>query len=537
MKRLFLAITLTLAAPLAAADPATPEEAQLKAHVAFLASDALRGREPGTPEYDIAAEYVAARFLELGLKPAGDKGSYLQHVPLVSSKLADKGMMTLSGPKGDVPLTFGEEFFLFPNYRTAALRLDMPMVFVGFGVVAPEFKHDDYAGIDVKGKIVVYLSGAPKSFPTDQRAHYSSGETKWLAAEAHGAVAVIAVETPTSAKAYPMSRYAKTWAEKRMVWRQPDGTGFEIGGGIKRLGVISLKGAEKLFASRPGGASAIMKAAEMPAGKVKAGPLGINARVETNSVITSAESSNVAGMIEGSDPTLKAETIILSAHLDHVGVGEPAKGDAIYNGAMDNAVGIASMIEVARRMVSAGDKLRRSVLFLAVTAEEKGLVGSDYFARHPTIARADMVANVNLDMPILTYDFEDVVAFGAEHSALGSIVGKAASSVGVKLSPDPTPDEVLFIRSDHYRFVQQGVPAVFIVTGYAGPGEAASEAFLAAHYHQPSDEVTLPIRWDAGVKFVKLNLAIARGLADAPEKPRWNKGDFFGMLYNGYGAR
>lgn len=537
MRKILLSLLLALSAPLFASDPAAPQESRLKGHVAFLASDALRGREPGTPEFSVAAEYVAAQFLSLGLRPVGDDGSYLQRVPLVSTKLMDKGAVTLTSPKGDIPLTFGDEFFLFPNYTKAEFKLDAPMVFVGFGVVAPEYKHDDYAGIDVKGKIVVYLSGAPKSFPTDQRAHYSIGDTKALAAAERGAIATLVVETPTSAEKFPIARYANTWAKERMAWRQSDGSAFLLGAGAQRLGIISLKAAEKLFANRSGGATAVMKAAETPQGRVKGGPLGRNGRFRINSIITAVESSNVVGMIEGNDPSLKTETIVLSAHLDHVGVGEPVKGDAIYNGAMDNAVGIASMIEVARDIINAGDKPKRSILFLATTAEEKGLVGADYFVHHPTVPNASMVANVNLDMPIITYDFEDVVAFGSEHSTIGTIVGNAATRIGVKLSPDPDPDEILFVRGDQYSFVKKGVPSVFLVTGYSGPGKAASEAFLATHYHMPTDDLAVPIRWDAGAKFVKLNLEIARGLANAPERPRWNKGDFFGMLYNGYGAR
>ena len=538
MKNLMLAATAyAFAVPAIASEPATREEAQLKAHVAFLASDEMRGRDTGSHEYDIAAQYVAARFLELGLKPAGAKGSYLQPVPLLASKLTDKGTVTLTGAKGDVPLTFGEDFVLSPSVREAVYKADAQLVFAGFGVVAPEFKRNDYAGIDVKGKIVVVLAGAPKNFPAEERAHYGSGGTKALAAEARGALAVISVETPTRAKVRPMSSYVKDWDDERMVWRQPDGKGFVLGGSTPVLGVVSLKGAEKLFAGFPGGAAAVMKAAEGKTGATRSGPLKIGARVTIDSAIRNAESSNVAGLLEGSDPALKAETVVLSAHLDHIGVSEAVNGDTINNGAMDNAMGTGSMIEVARRFVEGGIKPKRSILFLAVTGEEKGLVGADYFARNPTIAREAMVANVNLDMPVLTYDFQDVIAFGAEHSALGPIVREAAAGMGVTLSPDPVPEQGIFTRSDHYRFVQQGVPSVFLVTGYAGPGKAANEEFEEKHYHKPSDQLDLPIDWKAGAKFIALNTAITRALADAPERPRWNKGDFFGLLYNGVGAR
>ena len=533
MKPILLALALILPGILCAAEPATGDEAALKAHVAFLASDAMRGREAGSPEYDIAAEYVASRFLALGLKPAGDDGSYLQNVPLLASKLVDKGGITLVSKTGEKILVWSEEFLVGPSVRQEAIRADGELIFVGFGIVAPELKRDDYAGLDVRGKIVVALAGAPKYFPGEERAHY--GRNKAMTAEAKGAIGLISVETPTSFKVRPLSRSAEGWDKETMVWRKPDGSGFVQGAPI--FGTIGLKGAEKLFAGRPGGTKALMAAAETRPGKVKTGTLGLSARVTVNSALRQVESSNVAGLIEGSDPALKAEAVILSAHLDHLGIVKAVDGDSIANGAMDNAMGTGAMIEVAKRMVASNEKPMRSVLFLAVTAEEKGLVGADYYARHPTVGRANIVANVNLDMPVLTFDFQDVVAFGAERSALGPVVRDAARTMGIALTPDPVPDQGIFTRSDHYRFVQQGVPSVFIVTGPGGAGGKANEEFERLHYHKPSDEVTLPIDWRAGVKFIDLNLAIARTLANLPQRPAWNKGDFFGTLYEGHGAR
>jgi len=259
--------------------------------------------------------------------------------------------------------------------------------------------------------------------------------------------------------------------------------------------------------------------------------------VALRTVFQQGASSNVAGIIPGSDPKLGSEVVILSAHLDHLGVRAPVNGDAIYNGAEDNAVGIASLIEEARRFKLSGKPPRRSVMFLAVTAEEKGLVGSSYFAAHPTVPIDHIVADVNLDMPILTYKFEDMTVFGAERSTLGPIVAKAVATLGVSLSPDPDPSESFFVRSDHYNFVRKGIPSVFLWPGEAGPGKAAFEDFLAHHYHQPSDEVSLPIDWSQGIRFVDANYAIAREIADGDARPRWNKGDFFGLLYNGYGAK
>jgi hypothetical protein len=502
------------------------EEAALKAHVTFLASDAMRGREAGSPEYDIAAEYVASQFMALGLTPAGGNGRYLQAVPLVSTRLTDKGKVRFRSAKGDVALSFGDEFVVSPSLKTAALKVDAPMVFVGY----------DYAGIDVRGKIVVMLSGAPKSIPGEIRAHYGNGATKAVLAESKGAIGIITVETPTRAKVRKFEDVSRDWESKRMTWRLPDGSGYAPGGSAPGLAYISLKGAEKLFAGVPGGAAKIMEAAETPAAKLKPMALGMSALIDANSQIVPAESSNVAGMIEGSDPALAPETIVLSGHLDHVGVGVPIKGDAIYNGAMDNAVGIGSMIEVARAFMASPKRPKRSLLFLAVTAEEKGLVGADYFARNPTIARERIVANVNLDMPVITYAVKDVIAFGADRSTIGPVAKAAAESLGLTLSPDPAPEQAIFTRSDHYRFVQQGIPAVFLATGKIDDG-GSYDAFLANHYHKPSDQADLPINWQSGAKFIALNEAITRALADAPARPVWNKGDFFGLLYKGAGAK
>jgi Zn-dependent M28 family amino/carboxypeptidase len=225
---------------------------------------------------------------------------------------------------------------------------------------------------------------------------------------------------------------------------------------------------------------------------------------------------------------LKNEYVVLSAHLDHIGVTPPVKGDSINNGALDNASGVATTLEVARLFQARAPK--RSIVFLIDTAEEKGLVGAEYFARNPTVPKTSIVADVDLDMPILTYDFTDVTAFGADRSSIGPSVKRAAARLNVKLSPDPSPDEGFFTRSDHYRFVEQGVPAVFLATGYANGGETAYKTFMAQHYHKPSDDLSQPIRYDAGAKFARLNYEITRELADGA-RPAWNKGDFFAAKF------
>lgn len=250
----------------------------------------------------------------------------------------------------------------------------------------------------------------------------------------------------------------------------------------------------------------------------------------------SITSPNVAGYLPGSDPLLSDEFLVYTAHLDHIGElhGE-GHGDGINNGALDNASGISVMLETAR-LFTEGAAPRRSVLFLAVTAEEKGLVGSEYFARNPTIPREQLAAVVNLDMPLLLYDFGDVIAFGAEHSTLGDAVRQAAEREGVALTPDPFPEQNIFVRSDHYRFVQQGIPAVFLVTGVtsadgATDTKAIFEGFLKDHYHTPSDDLNLPIDYRAAARFTRVNFGIGDILANQLERPRWREGDFFGETF------
>jgi hypothetical protein len=516
--------------------PLKPEEAAFRAHVALLSADDMKGREAGTADYDRAAAYLADQLAKAGVKPAGANGSFLQPVPLSTARAASQGSMAIVGADGrEVPLAFGTEYLPSVSGHQAEVRVDAPVVFVGYGVSAPGLGHDDYAGMDVRGKIVAVFSGAPKSMQGEIRAHYGNANTKGAEAEKRGAVGIVSLYSPTNARRVPFSRGLDTWQSTRMSWRTPDGKGFAHYR-IPAAGGLSEAGTDKLFASNPQ-ALARLRAADLAGNPLEKVALPVRLRASFASTHGTAESSNVVGLIEGSDPKLKNEYVVLSAHLDHVGVGTAVNGDTIYNGAMDNATGIATLIEVAKRFRAAGKAPKRSILLVAVTAEEKGLVGSDYFARHPVRPIGRLVANVNLDMPILTYRFSDVVAMGAERSSLGPIVKAAVAPLGMTLTPDPEPDEGFFTRSDHYRFVQQGVPAVALKPGPAGEGAAAAAAFRTKNYHRPSDQIDLPFRWDAGVRFVDANYAIAREIADGDDRPRWNKGDFFGTLYKGPTAR
>lgn len=519
-----LVAVLLAAAPVPGPTPPQPlpdDQAAFRAHVLFLASDAMKGREAGTPEYDIAAQYVASQFYAAGLLPAGDRrgdgADYLQHVPLIGYKPADNGDFILTGAnRVPTPLEFGTDYVPYGNPGAARTAVSAPVVYVGQGVIAPRDRRDDYKGADVRGRIVAFTDGATGIPDPEERAHLGRLETKARLAAERGALGYLVIHQGTfDTVARRYDRQAVTWAGK---------DGFAAGQGATPLGRLSAAGADKLFGAN-------WAAAKRPVRSV--GTLA----VATRTAFEKLPSSNVVGLLPGSDPKLRDEYVVLSAHLDHVGICPDVAGDTICNGAQDNATGIASLIEEAKRFKASGKPPRRSILFLAVTAEEKGLVGADYFARHPTVPIGNIVGDVNLDMPLLTYAFEDMTVYGANRSTLGPIVAAAAASIGVGMSPDPAPQMGLFVRSDHYRFIQQGVPSVFLWPGQKGPGKAAWEEFFAKHYHRPSDDLNQPIDWAQAVRFVTANYTIARAVADNDDRPVWNKGDFFGTHFRGPMAR
>lgn len=530
MRHLLLAAGLVFGAGQAVADQSADN---IRAHITFLASDLLKGREAGSPEYDIAANYVASQIAQLGLMPKGDNGTYFQQVPLLGYRATGPGSMILRDGTGKtVPLAFGQDYVVSGRAASRVGRLEMtaPLVFAAFGVVAPEHGRDDYKGLDVKGKIVVVLAGAPRAYQTEERAYYTNSATKLAEAERRGARALVIVDTPTSEKLHPFANAVRQYQSWGMTWRKPDGTPFQRSA-LPVLASVSLAGGAKLFAGAPVSFDRIAVLAETDQNALHgfAMPLSLEATLETEA--KTVESRNVVGVLPGSDPALKSEYVVLSAHLDHIGITPPVKGDSINNGALDNASGVATTLEVARLFRDNGKPPRRSILFLVDTAEEKGLLGADFFARNPTVPLATIASDVDLDMPVLTYDFTDVTAFGADRSSIGPSVRRAAGRMNVTLSPDPMPDEGVFTRSDHYRFVEQGIPAVFLTTGFANGGAAAWKDFLANNYHKPSDDLSLPIRYDAGAKFARLNYEVARELADADARPAWNKGDFFAAKY------
>ncbi|MCW3837189.1 M20/M25/M40 family metallo-hydrolase [Sphingomonas canadensis] len=537
MLRYLSLILLLLAAPLAHAQQLPPEQAAMKAHIQFLASDAMRGRDTGSREFDIAAEYVAAQFLALGLKPAGVDGDWFQPFRMVSVRPQGRGTMVMTRRGAEpAPLVFGTDFVndAIPSALQFAASGDV--VFAGYGIVYPEGKRDDYKGLNVKDKIVAILPGTPKGLPNEVSAHLGDEAQKAIFAQERGARAVIVLESAARHDDLPFATFVRFYDYPRSTWAGPDGKAHSPSPGAPVAAYVSQAGAEKLFA----GARikwADVLAAEAKGTRMPTGPLAATLTLASKTSVVPTPSKNVIGMIEGSDPALKGQYLVLTAHLDHVGVGDAVNGDRIYNGAMDNASGVAALIEVARAFRASGKAPRRSILFIALGAEEKGLIGSDYFAHNPTVPRAALIGNLNFDMPILTYKVEDLVMSGGERSTISQAVAKAAAAEGLAIVPDPTPEEMFFVRSDHYSFVKAGVPAVSIDTGPGGAGAEAQKLFLANDYHKPSDQITLPFDWASVATYVRVVYGASRIVADANDRPRWVKGDFFGVQFDGYGAK
>lgn len=529
-----------LAVTVPAPPPATFTPQAFRAHVAFLADDLLEGRDIGSRGHEIAARYVAERFEAMGLKPAGDpdgKGGtrWLQRIPFQrTGPMRETSMVAVHHAGATQVFRHGIDANILPNAAFPSGTIDAPLVFVGYGVDAPAQGLDDFAGLDVRGKIVVELAGMPAGVPSEIAAHLS--DTKRAMAARRGAIGLLRIETRESAALHPFARSLQYAQTPTYAWVGSDGTPQVEGGAVRAYAAVDGKAAEAMFAGAPKPLAAVLAEAATKGTKPRGFALATSATIVQDAAVARITSPNVVGILPGRDPALAAQYVVLSAHLDHLGVKPPAAGDTpqtdrIYNGALDNASGVATMLEVARAMAGARTPPRRSVVFLASTGEEKGLLGADYYATHPTVPAKAIVGNVDLDMPLLLYPFSDVIAFGAEHSTLGPLVAAAIKPMGLTLEPDPMPEETIFVRSDHYRFVRQGVPAVFLATGFANGGAAAWKAFLAGNYHHPGDDMSQAIDWTSGARFAEANYRITEAMADAPAAPAWNRGDFFGDLY------
>lgn len=509
---------------------------RVRAHMEFLADDLLEGRGTGERGYDIAAKYVATQCKLMGLEPAGDNGDYFQGVTFRKSRFVD-GTTTLTIDGERLDLAVPDDIAITGSYNAAEEHVSGEVVFVGWGISAPEFGYDDYANVDVADRIVMLLwRGAPDSFPSNERAYYSSSSYKMREAIARGAKGVLLVTTPDYQEKVGWDRLKGYFARGGLEWVAPDGSVPNAHPELKFTGVLSYEMQARVFEHAPLPLGEV--AEKLAAGEPVTFELPVSLEATRRSEWSELESPNVACVLPGSDPELADEYVLFSGHLDHLGMKEDAPDgeDHIYNGAYDNAAGIAVMLELARAYATLPRAPKRSLLFLAVTGEEHGLLGSEYWAANPTVPIENIVANVNLDMPVLTYPIADVIAFGAEHSELGEIVRAAAAAQDLALSPDPWPEEVIFVRSDQYSFVKAGVPAVFLVPGQTARDAAIDdgamvEKFLEEHYHKVSDELSLPFEADSARRFAATNFLIGLEVANRAARVQWNAGDFFGERF------
>ena len=518
MKRLGITVLVTAFFWCAGPGASGPAE-RWWAHVRFLADDTLEGRETGSAGYRKAAEYVADGFKAADLEPGGTAG-YFQPIAFESRRfLEDQSKLTLLRDGQERTVVFGDEAVL--SLRTPPVpHLDAPLVFAGYGLSVPEAGYDDLDGLDLQGRVAVILSGGPASLTGPVRAHAAS--TRWTALRRGGALGIITIPLTSDV---PWERVAQRRLApvKGLV---DDLLGDRNGQQIALT--VNPAAAEAWFAGSGRTAAELMALADerKPLPRF-ALPSRLRATLVTET--SRLESDNVVGVLRGTDDRLKHEYVVLTAHLDHVGRGEPVNGDSIYNGAMDNASGIATLLEVASRLGRSGVGLRRSLVFLAVTAEEHGLLGSRYYAMRPTVPASALVANLNTDMFLPLFPMRSLIVSGVEESDLADDLRRVAQPAGIEILTDPEPERNGFVRSDQYSFIRRGVPALAFKIGWklGSPEHEIVKRWRAERYHAPSDDLGQPIDLQSAEDFTRFYTELTAAVANRPTRPRWNDTSFF----------
>lgn len=499
----------------------------MKAAITYLADDKLKGRMPGTAGFQTAADYVIEQMKAYGVEPAGNNGTWQQNIKLRKA---------LTGKDAQIAMTLGTQAFapaakhiaITGNPAQQDIDVNGKLVFAGYGVSEPKLGYDDYAGINVKGKIIVILRGAPSFFESSVTAHVQNTTTILKVAAAHGAVGVLIGPVDSTLKFVSGSRPAQYSAldndGKVTVSRSFYSDKIKLFATIdQQLFNLLLKQAGKTTAT---------VTQSIKEGKTSSFDIGGTLHIKYHSVWQDINSFNIIGKIPGSDPKLSNEYVVHSAHLDHVGIGPAVQGDSIYNGAHDNASGVASLLQIAKIYHNMPQKPKRSILVVMVTAEEMGDLGSGYFAKYPTVPVKQMVADVNTDMPTIIAPLLSVTALGAEHSSLSKKVDDACADLDLSVEPDPEPDQNRFVRSDQYSFVLQGIPALHIKYGSKTPDGKNNlndivKVWREKYYHKPQDDINGVFNFNAGRKYAQLNFLIGYLVAMDPKRPVWNKGDFF----------
>ena len=499
---------------------------RIRAHVKFLASDLLEGRGVGARGGDLATEYIAAQFALVGAKPAGDAGTFFQNLTLVG--VNPQATSTLKA--GSTSFRWLDDFVGVTYQQKTDAAFDGDAVFVGHGIVAPEYQWDDYAGVDVKGKVVVLFtneppSNDPKFFTGRALTYYGRWTYKYEEAARHGAVAAIIIHTT------PTASYG--WEVVRSSWGREDQQ-VKLAPGAQQLALaawVTKDAGEKLAASLGHSVDELLKMADTRG--FRAMPMPMRIAGQAPAKVREIRTRNVVAKIEGSDSHLREEAVIFSAHWDHLGIGDPVKGDAIYNGAADNATGCAMIMEIARAWAGLPEKPRRSAIFLAVTAEEAGLRGSEYYGQHPVVAAGKTAAAINLDMFMPFGRARDVNVTGAERTTLYPVVEEAARRFGLTITPDPRPEAGVYYRSDHFSFARVGIPSFSIDQGIdllgkpPGTGMKLFTEFQEQHYHQPSDEYHEDWDFTGMEHYARFAMLIGVNTANLTKMPTWRAGDEF----------
>lgn len=509
--------SLALLSLAAASSPSMSRADQWWADIAAIADDANEGRETGSAGYLRAADYVEGRLREIGLTPAGDTG-FRQDVPFEEQRIDyPASSAQLIGAKGEViPLKLGSDMLIASGGGPRPAMVDAPLVFIGYGLNLPNKGHDDLAGLELKGKIAVAIAGGPGDIPGPVKASNRSDRTAFLGKA--GAVGLITLTPPRQIEI--------PWARQKLLSPAPgmylaDGPLRETPNGFLSAS-FDPEQSERLFAGTGHSfaelAAASDQSARMPTFAL---PLRLKASIVTHRRLLT--SPNIVAKLQGSDPALAQEYVVVSAHLDHVGIGAPINGDRIYNGAMDDASGVATVLDIAARL-KAGPRPKRSFIFAIVTAEEKGLLGSSYFARRPTVPAGSIVADLNFDMPLPLWKLETVLVQGDQESSLGDPARAVAARHGLSLIPDPLPNRNSFTRTDQYAFVRAGIPSLAFKFGFP-PGSKAFEIehdWRANRYHSPSDDLNQPgVLREEAIKLDDYVAALAIEIANDPVRPTW----------------
>ncbi len=503
---------------------------RIRAHTKFLSSDLLEGRGVGTRGEKLATEYIATQFALAGSRPAGDNGTYFQRVPLVGVETQPNAQLSAVHKGRTIGFKWLSDFVGSSLRQKSLDQFDAEAVFIGHGIVAPEFQWDDFKGADVRGKILVLFtnepaSNDPKFFGGRALTYYGRWTYKYEQALRKGALGAVIIHTT------PTAGYG--WAVVRGSWgrEQPFVKLGPAEPALAFAGWVTQEAGEKLLAMAGHSIAGLLKASDKR--DFRPIPLGIRLRGRLPSKIRELDTRNVVAMIPGSDPDVKSEAVLFTAHWDHLGIGEPVAGDSIYNGAVDNATGCAILLELARAWASLEQKPRRSAIFAAVTAEEGGLRGSEYYAQHPVVPAGKTAAALNFDAFQPLGLVRDVVVSGAERTTLWPVVVEAARRMNLEIRPDPRPEQGSYYRSDHFPLAKAGIPAFSVHMGSSFArktpefGEQLFREFNAKHYHQPSDEFRE--EWDfAGLEqMARLGLAIGINTANLEKLPTWQPGDEF----------